>query len=273
MTSPSILVETNLQPLIKYEVRADKFRIGPPYLISQYEIVPPNMRFRSYFGYPEWVWKLIEAQGNSSGLGDLPVYCNEIVIDVDEDSEVGAVRRGLLQLGVFFMEYSANRGLHFAIPIYPVMGVNVVHSIKMWLLSWIEAEQIDMSMLHPSGQIRLAGSVHEKSGLKRSLLRTVPGSILMLEQKIRPPIYVRDATGVDDGIMRDWSNAQYTKALRVGQLSGNRYPYLFKFIKLGLDAGISGKVLLRDALLWNTLCKPPHNQYYIEDMVTRVMRH
>ena len=76
------------------------------------------MRFRSYFGYPEWVWKIIESQGNSSGLGDLPVYCNEIVIDVDEDSEVEAVRQGLLQLGVFFMEYSANRGLHFTIPIY-----------------------------------------------------------------------------------------------------------------------------------------------------------
>lgn len=265
-----------LQTLMEYhskiEVRENQQRIGCPFLVNPRCTSLFGERFRSYFEYPTQTFTRIINQGSTDGLFDMPLICNEIFIDVDKDVYVSKVRTVLLRLGIRFTEYSARRGKHFHIPIERLDGLDIPWSVKMWLMTYFEPEEVDMSMIHHAGQIRLIGAVHEKDGSIKTMIRSYPGNTLKVPKLTRPKVSlmsINSTLSADD--KRRW-NAIYTSLRLEGVGEGNRYPTLFKIIMASRAAGINPEVVKRQCLEWNTLCKPSHSEDYILRNIERIWR-
>lgn len=226
-------------------------------------------RYRSYFGYAPSTADVITSQGNTANLKGADVSLDEIVIDVDDASQVTQVRDRLMEVGVQFTQWNSRRGSHFHIPVELMTGPLVVYSVKMWLFSILDVEHFDSSMLHESGQIRQPWSQHDKDVMVvKYPLRTYSGTIPRIPYKEPPPPRAAAAN------TKESTNELYYEFIRQIEFprgTGRRTLHLYIITMSGIQAGLSMQTVLMAAKDWNEQrCRPPHPPDYVDRKVMEI---
>lgn len=262
------------------EVRENLVRTGAPKLVPTRTLRPgvsplvvPGgkvARYRSWFGYTNTTAGVITKQQNTADLKGLSVWADEVVIDVDTDTQVPAVRERLRQAGLMFTEWNTRRGRHFHIPIVPMWGVWVVNSIRLWLFSILDPEQFDHSMIHESGQIRAPYSVHDKDPtvIKYPVV-TYHGTVPKIEFK--QPTKVQTFTSKVE--FNPDNEYDFIRQLDMARSVGGRTAHLYIIAKAGIRAGMSQAAVTALAKDWNKrYAYPPHPTQYVEYKIAEIYR-
>jgi len=216
---------------------------------------PQQTNFRSYFGYPQPTHDLILSQGNTANLKRKEVYCNELLLDVDNPEQLEPVIGLLRNLGWNYKQYTTgNRGAHFHVRIKPIVGEYVPYSIKQLLRRVGLFDRVDTSPIHPAGQFRQEGATHEKTGKKKALTYSQEGLIPSVPYLVEPPPVVDRHSESDehDGFM-------YSYLLLTNVDVGDRYKRLYAIMQHGIRAGEGLEAIKRDLLAWNANLDTPHN--------------
>jgi hypothetical protein len=240
---------------------------------SQSPLVMPGgkvARYRSWFGYTAQTAEIIRRQRSTAGLKGLPVWTDEVVLDIDSAEQVAPARDQLIRAGVRFTEWNARRGRHFHIPIRMMWGDWVVHSVRMWAFSILDPEQFDHSMINESGQIRAQFSVHDKDpSVIKFPIREYAGKIPSIEFKQPPPKVEYHPIGE---LTAD-TEYDFMRQLEMTRTAGNRTMHLFIIARAGIRAGLGHTAVIEAAKMWNRrYARPSHPDRYVEDKITEVYR-
>lgn len=229
------------------EVRKEITRPGPPELVP---LSPKHdgYQYRSVFAYGDEVAYSIRSSGNTRDLKTKPVYSDTLYIDVDSDNTVvQAVGDKLCERRVRF-EYwtTGNRGAHFHIPIQPMCGIMVPYSQRMWVTEVMDGIEVDTSIYIATGQIRLPGAIHEKTGKNKRILESIRGNLLEI-----PMIEVKTMQS-----KAPWERVATTKYSYIDNLtrprgSGQRHRHIMIIVKEGIALEYSLDKILTDLIEWN----------------------
>lgn len=239
---------------VSYEYRDEVIRYKHEKVNLCYEPQPTN--FRSYFGYTQSTHDLILSQGNTANLKRKEVYCDELLLDVDNPEQLEPVINVLGSLGWNYKQYSTgNRGAHFHVCIEPLMGEHVPYSIKQLLRRVGLYERVDTSPIHPAGQFRQEGATHSKTNKKKTLVYSKEGVTPTIPYLIEPePELDEYATGSEhDGYM-------YSYLLLTNVGIGERYKRLYAIMRHGVRAGEDLDSIKQDLIMWNANLDNPHDE-------------
>ncbi len=263
----------------KIEVRFTKVRMHSPILVKP--ITRSHLyTFRSVFGYVKDTCDFIEKRRKTSGLRGCVIVCDIIFLDVDEDDNFETVRQILIDEGIQCEVYSSGgRGGHFHIQLSDrlIGGFDVIYTIKSWVQETFGKGIVDVSMIHESGQIRLEGAVHGKTGKVKQKIQTISGSKLTLElldtpdEKMAPAEIDIGNINIDTYDLKPLF--EYVKMLSIRKNEGERTPFLFTMVKIGQNANLSLEEIVKDAVKWNNQrCRPPHYESYIVNKVREIWK-
>ena len=236
---------------IKYEYRDAVARFGEP-------ILEPNASrqysFRSVFGYPEETVQFIQSNGNTQGLKGKLVYCDTVLIDIDEEENVEQVLHIISDLGIGNTVWNTgNRGVHLHIPIEPITGVNVVYSVTEWLKGIGVWSLIDSSIYREGGQFRVPGATHTKTGRVKVLETEVDGTVPTVTLLVPPPVAPRNDLVTDGDPLEFYLNLLQRRG------EGGRHMHLFILWQSGRAMGLDRDELESALHWWNdTKTDTPH---------------
>jgi len=241
-----------------HEVRKEVVRKNVPILVRVGQPLPPAVyNFRSTFDYPTEVAQKIRDAGNTAGLKGLPVSCDTIYIDVDNNEDIEEVRDKLVGAGWAVDEYSTgNRGAHFHIPLGKrITGVNVIYTVTSWLKQQLIWHLIDTSIYREGGQYRLETAIHTKTGNSKKLVNEFDGNLLELEMQEPPTepliVYVPE----EEKTRRD-----FNMNLLLKRGVGQRHTHLWICWKSGVRAGLTYEELTKALISWNERQDEPHDE-------------
>lgn len=164
-----------------FEHRETKVRKGAP-VYMPFEQVIKKQGYQSVFGVLGETASHNIAREKSSGL--YPVFCDVWLVDLDkgegesnEEFEKRSLgfKTWLLETGRAFSHYhSGGRSHHYHIAIQPMYGIDVPFSIRSFAekLPW----RLDCSFYVTTGQFRLPGTKHERTGLHKTLIGSYRGT-------------------------------------------------------------------------------------------------
>lgn len=136
--------------------------------------------FRSVYGFPI-------KPVSSKGLKEHEVFSDVLFLDFDDGETGNCVRACSLldshQIG-YDMFTSGSKGVHFHIPIQAMQGKSVPFS-QFQFVKGLDLGA-DLSLYRASSLIRLEGTVHAKTGKKKTKIKTVSGSRLEIDL-VEPP--------------------------------------------------------------------------------------
>lgn len=237
---------------ILYEYRKETVRAGLPILGS---VGLANYTFRSVFGYPTETANFIKDNGHTRDLRGKPVYCDEILIDVDEDSNVDLVIEKVKALKIGCDVYfTGNRGIHIHVPIVPILGTNVPYSVTQWLKAVELWELVDQSTFTPGSIFRCEGATHSKTGAEKEWADSFEGELLKIECLAPPPVVTVPREQCMESTERYFRNLMR----KVGV--GGRHPHMFIIWKSGVDAGFDDETIKESIKVWNSQQDRPHDE-------------
>lgn len=187
---------------VYFEHRETKVRRGAP-VYMPFEQVIKKQGYQSVFGVLGETASHNILREKTSGL--YPVFCDVWLIDLDKgegesneefDARAEGLKRWLLDQNAAFTEWhSGGRSRHFHVAIKPMYGIDVPWSIKCFAqgLPW----KLDTSFYITTGQFRLPGTRHERTGEFKRLLG-IHGNRALAIPRTPLPLGVRfDETGND----------------------------------------------------------------------------
>ena len=245
---------------INYEFRTNKIRYGSPNLLESPE---RQYTYRSLYGYDPEVTSMIKGNGHTRGLKSHPVYSDMIIIDCDTADEAVIVEKRLVELNIAFELWNTgNRGCHFHIDIEPMYGKDTIWSQICWLKEIGVWDAIDTSIYREGGQIRVPGAIHEKTGRKKEIVKTVVGEKPSIRIMVAPPIA---PIRIDTKEGTQASKEEYQRNLRYYRSEGSRHMHMYILWKRGLEAGYDVDVIRDDIRRWNDeRAEPPHDARMVE---------
>lgn len=194
--------------------------------------------YTSVYAFSEEDALKIKQSGNSSGFGQYEVYSDEIIIDIDNPTDLNPTVRKLVMEGLAYDLYSSgSKGYHIVVPLDKMYhGYNVPYSQR----KWVEDRLIkcDTSVYRHGSLISLPGRVHPKTGQKKELIRQESGKRATL-QLVDPPMPKFNLQ--DDSLV-----GSLESGLRMAYFScvsppteGGRHMTLWKIAKCLAEAGLS----------------------------------
>jgi len=149
-----------------------------------YAFVPetslPPAGFCSVYGVSETDAKALLEAGTYAGFKGVVHPGKWLWIDIDEESEVELAKAKAKQLGVEHRVYTTgNRGCHISIRRDLSASQYAPDVDKAWVKEHFP--YADLRLYTHLHLLRQVGAIHEKTGNKKSLLYTSPGSTLFLE--------------------------------------------------------------------------------------------
>lgn len=154
--------------------------------------------FQSVFGVSLDTARDLYRLGSRAGFcGE--VYCDVLLVDFDDVPEQAKAAEELFENdGIAFLKYnSGNRSIHFHVPIVPMTGEGVPFSVRSWVASNLPGA--DLSFYHHQGMFRLPGTIHLKTGRRKTLLRKFVGARLRIPS-VLPKSIENGVCDVTDGI-------------------------------------------------------------------------
>lgn len=225
--------------MIKYLYTPTVRRFGAPVLV---EDVKGRQGFQSVFGYPEQTTLVIQKQGNTKGISHLPVYCDTIFVDFDDNpGAAGAFCAWLDVEQIAYEEFtSGNRSYHYHIPADPCTGAWVPRAVYEFAAKY--ADGCDLSIYRHTGLFRIEGTWHEKNpGQLKARTKTGAGRSIKLEEpKNWMPQLSTDDRGVPIGVIT---------SKKVD--SGGRRCYVYHIGHVCYKRNIPQERALQIALEWN----------------------
>ena len=231
------------------EIRSTVRRSGPPRLVP-HDQVHLHTGFRSIVAYDEITALTILQNGGTQGLRDIPVRADTLFMDFD-NVEPTAFRAWLRASGIGYEEWdSANRSVHFHIPLEPIYGSWVPAAMKAWVKQ--HAPDADTSFYHAAGMYRLPGTFHHRNpGKCKSLVERVEGSKLVLTA---PPPRIRAFSMPEESK----STEDFFSMLTQGQGTGGRSQFAWRLAMTAAEAGIEFNEALKHVEWWNErFASPP----------------
>lgn len=232
---------------MKYLYTPTVKRTGVPVLVDSDQLVG-RQGFRSVFGYPETTTLTIQKQANTRDITHLPVYCDTLFVDFDDQIELANKFEHYLREEQYeFSKYdSGNRSVHFHVPVVPIVGNWVPRAVYEYASK--HANGCDLSIYRHTGLFRLVGTWHEKHpGHFKRLLATSSGRSLVIEQPRGQTLtYARQDLGVPLSLIIN---------KRVD--TGGRRCYAYTIGNVCNKRGLSQEDALRLALQWNDTCAVP----------------
>jgi hypothetical protein len=241
--------------MILYETRSQVARFGAPVLGNK-----NDNNYRSFFGFPSSTQDLIKKQGHVKNLDDQELYCDEILIDIDDSTSVDAVLAAIKKSGFAHTVFTTgNRGCHVSIPIEPVQSKHLVYSVKLFVKGLGIWNLIDTSVFRAAGQFRAVGAKHEKTGKQKSALYAVEGSIPKLRIVVPPPVAHTRLDVNHEPTEQD--KFQLYMNMLAARDPGARTPHFYILFKSCIRAGLDNPSEI--ILWWNSTQKEPHPDKYV----------
>lgn len=246
------------------EYRDGVIRTGKPILSSSHI----KSQFMSVFKYPESTHLFIKHQGHMKDLKGKEVYCDELLLDVDNPEQLEPVIDVLRNLGWNYTQYTTgNRGAHFHVCIKPIMGEHVPYSIKQFLRRVELFERVDTSFYHPAGQFRQEGATHQKTGKIKTLVTSRQGLVPTI------PIVAEPEPEIDEEVSEDTHTKFMYGVLLLSDVGkGKRYHRLYAIVRHGLKLGYDPSSIRYDVGLWNDNLLYPHSDTDINKWFDMILR-
>lgn len=240
------MFERSMSDKVKYLYTATVKRFGAPVLV---EDVKGRQGFQSVFGFPHETTLVIQKQGNTKDISHLPVYCDTLFIDFDDNPEAAGAFCAWLDIeGIAYEEFnSGNRSYHYHIPVEPVVGSWVPRSA--YELARKHAAGCDLSIYRHTGLFRIEGTWHEKQpGQLKARTKKGEGRRLVLK---KPEQWTARKAADDAGIPLGVITSKIVD-------TGGRRCYIYTIGSVCYKRNISQEHALEIALDWNARnAKPP----------------
>ena len=247
--------------IILYEWRKKTRRTGKPTLDFKCPTTSDDYNFRSVYGYPQETVDFINKNNNTRNLKGKPVYSDELLIDIDNPENITEVEKKLFKLRISYDVYvTGNRGMHYHVPILPMVGTGVVYSQVQFLKNIGIYDLIDNSIYKEGGQFRAVHAVHGKTGKRKYKIGSVAGTTLEIPTLVPPPISV--VTYSEEGTEEDMQS--YINNLLAKRDVGGRHMHMFIIWKSGLKAGIDPDTIKNNIRWWNSNQNTPHDNVILE---------
>lgn len=166
------------------------------------------------------------------------VWSPELVLDFDSFSEGEAARRRLIEMGLAFKMYeSGGKGYHFYIPRPHAPSHRLPLIDKQWVAKVFP--EADLSLYTHLHQLRVPGTIHDKTGKRKQLIESVDGEELLLadvQESLPESVSQKVTTNCDKSIFTNF----YIQSLTVPVDEGDRHAVL---MKLGLALRSLGEPL------------------------------
>jgi hypothetical protein len=241
--------------MILYETRESVARVGAPVLGDK-----NDNNYRSFFGFPSSTQDLIKKQGHVKDLDGQELYCDEILVDVDDNSSIDATLAAIKKSGVKHTVYTTgNRGCHISIPIEPIQHRQLVYSVKQYVKSLGIWDYIDTSVFRAAGQFRAVGARHEKTGKHKSVLYEVEGNVPKLRIMAPPPLTHAKLDVNHEPTEQD--KFQLYINMLAARGPGTRTPHFYILWRSCIRAGVSNPTEI--ILWWNSRQSSPHSDKYV----------
>lgn len=135
--------------------------------------------FRSVYFFGQQAFDLIMKRNSVSGIDECPVFSDTLFVDFDDgDTSIVMFENILTHSGIGYeLFFSGRKGFHFHIPLIPMWGASVPYSQKMWIES-TGVKTADLSIYKHTGLIRLPGTIHEVTGVKKHQVKKFVGNPL-----------------------------------------------------------------------------------------------
>ena len=155
--------------------------------------------FRSVYLFSEEDAKSIIANGHSRNMGQYIPYANELFIDLDDHNYIDEALSNLDKLGWRYTCYlSGSKGAHCHIPHNISCGYGLP-ALHLSLAQQVHPKA-DTSLYRMGSLFRLPGTIHQKTGKSKQLLRTGGESTLILPWTVegaKPVIEFKEYKGTD----------------------------------------------------------------------------
>jgi len=157
----------------------------------------PDAGFCSVYAFTAEAKLAIRAQGDSSGLSRFPVYSDVLWMDLDISNDTPEERqrireyareltRRFKEADYFFTVWdSGSKGFHIGVRIEPMFGKDVPWSQSQFITT--SGIICDMSLYQHGRLFRNPGSVHQKTGRKKTKLYEHKGSNVLSIPMLKAP--------------------------------------------------------------------------------------
>jgi len=245
--------------MILYEIRETVARVGAPVLGDK-----NDNNYRSFFGFPQSTQALIKKQGHVKNLDGQELYCDEVLVDVDDNTSIDATLAAIKKSGYAHTVYTTgNRGCHISIPIEPIQHRQLVYSVKQFVKSLGIWEYIDTSVFRAAGQFRAVGARHEKTGKHKSELYKVEGTVPKI-RILTPPPMTHTKINVNHEPTEQDKYQLYINMLAARE-PGARTPHFYILWRSCIRAGVENPSEI--ILWWNRTQKEPHTDSYVTNKI------
>jgi len=217
--------------------------------IDMLDKLPLKYQFRSVYGYPQKVVDECLLLQSTRSINEYNLYSDTLFIDIDGSyKEVEQVKIILDKLNASYSVWdTGNRGAHIHVNIVPMSGNNIPYSQLLWMRDNFAGIEFDETIYKPTGQIRLPGAIHAKTGKVKIMTENILGyPINIVKSRRCPPANVKVQ-----------KNKQTTVELYIANLtrkrgSGQRHQHIMMITKDGISCGFDIDRILKDVLLWNS---------------------
>ena len=223
---------------------------------------PEVFNFVGMYGYNGGTLAKVQLANSTAGLRGMPVAADLLYIDVDSlREEVLEQVRIALKDYQYFEYFSGSKGSHFQLPHQMIDSANLVNSHKEFVQSLGLGHLVDMSIYRESGIIRVEGSVHEKTGIKKHLLHINNGKKLKLPIVVMPPWEIPEMeTSVEEEL-------KYRQNLLRDVGVGGRHRHFYILFQNGRRAGRTSSEIMNDIQWYNRRLKDPKSEEDVENEV------
>jgi hypothetical protein len=180
----------------------------------------PNSGFASVYNFSEADARSMEALGTYKSFKGT-VYCSTLKIDCDNEEIANSVEGRLQAKEVGYAKYSTGgRGAHFHVE----RLVEPSHLLPYIDKAYVSREfpGADVSFYHHVGWYRQNGATHKKTGLRKTLVNTVTGSVLDMRGETLNAATQPEQTISKQGIQSVFSDARMQR-LTVPYSGGERH--------------------------------------------------
>jgi len=243
------------------EVRAWKARCGSPRFVAL-AALDRYVGFRSVYAFDADKVETIKKARSTANLQGVPVYADQLLLDFD-DVDPSSLLLFLYDEGIAHTVYnSGGRSTHVHINTEAMYGEHVPRSHKRWVEA--HAPTADTAFYHPAGMYRLANTLHERTGLRKEVIREHQGKRLLIPAVASPAPPTAAVTG-------ERSDELYPLLLRTKHDGGGRKSYAWSLAKIAHRNGMSREEAHAAITWWNERnCKPSLEREIIEGKVSDV---
>lgn len=223
-----------------------------------------NPGYASVYKFSAADAKLIRSKGSSRGLGALAVAAEAVTLDVDNPDDITEVLEKLNSLKLGYEVWDSGRGFHVVIPHDLICDTNLPHSHRVWVESL--GLPVDYSLYQHGRILRLPGTLNEKTGRRKQLVKKVDGMKPTIELKTPPAFNFTPNGGVKPmvSVLNQFQRLAVTEPL-----PGNRHTQLWSAARSASEAGLSFEATSEILQRINETWENPKLPVEVENAVTQ----